>query len=100
MARSGRELNNRRRKEKWQTCWRCRDHQRTSIMAQASSEKLEHTAPAKRKEWPQCHIESGWQGGLRQSRLCQKKNEQSRLSKEPNREEGESQGEREPHFGE
>ena len=52
----------------------------------------------KRKEWPQCHRESSWQE--HRSRLCQKEKEQSRLSKAPDHEEGESQGGREPHFGE
>ena len=33
------------------------------------------------------------------SRPCQKKKKQSRLSRAPNREVGESQGEREPHVG-
>ena len=48
----------------------------------------------KRKEWPQCHRESSCQE--RQSRLCQK--EQSRLSRVPGHEGGESQGGREPHL--
>ena len=52
----------------------------------------------KRKEWPQCHRESSWQE--RQSRPCQKEKEQSRLSKAPDYEGGESQGGREPHLGE
>ena len=55
-------------------------------MAQASAEKLEHTGPAKKKGWPQCHRESSWQ--VRQSRLCQKGKEQSRLSRAPDRKEG------------
>ena len=52
----------------------------------------------KRKEWPQCHRESNWQE--RRSRPCQKKKEQSRQSKAPDHEGGESQGGREPHLGE
>ena len=52
----------------------------------------------KRKEWPQCHRESSWQ--VRQSRPCQKEKEQSRLSKAPDHEGGESQSGREPHLGE
>ena len=52
----------------------------------------------KRKEWPQCHRESSWQ--VRRSRLCQKEKEQSRLSKAPDHEGGESQDGREPHLGE
>ena len=35
---------------------------------------------------------------VRQSRLCQKEKEQSRLSKAPDRNVGESQGEREQHL--
>ena len=53
-------------------------------MAQASAEKLEHTGPAERKEWPQCHRESSWQE--RRSRLCQKGKEQSRQSRVPDHE--------------
>ena len=52
----------------------------------------------KRKEWPQCHRESSWQE--RRSRPCQKEKEQSRLSRVPGHEGGESQGGREPHLGE
>ena len=52
MARTERKSNS-RREEKWQTCWCCRDQQRACRMAHASAEKLEHTGPAKRKEWPQ-----------------------------------------------
>ena len=48
-------------------------------MAQASAEKLEHTGPAEKKEWPQCHRESSWQE--RQSCHCQK--EQTCLSRVP-----------------
>ena len=51
----------------------------------------------KRKEWPQCHRESSWQE--RRSRPCKKEKEQSRLSKVPDHERGESQGGREPHLG-
>ena len=47
----------------------------------------------KRKEWPQCHRESSWQE--RRSRPCQKEKEQSRQSKAPNHEGGESQDGRE-----
>ena len=52
----------------------------------------------KRKEWLQCHGESSWQE--RQSRPCQKEKEQSRQSKAPDHEGGESQGGQEPHLGE
>ena len=52
----------------------------------------------KRKEWPQCHRESSWQE--RWSRLSQKEKEQSRLSKAPDHEGGESQGGQEPHLDE
>ena len=38
--RTERESDNRRREEKWQTCWCCRDQQRACRMAQASAEKL------------------------------------------------------------
>ena len=52
----------------------------------------------KRKEWPQCHSESSWQE--RRSRPYQKEKEQSRLSRVPDHEGGESQGGRELHLGE
>ena len=90
MARTERESDSRRREEKWQACWCCRDQQRACKMAQASAEKLEHLGLQKRKEWPQCHRESSWQECW--SRPCQKKKEQSRLSKAPDHEGGESQG--------
>ena len=96
MARTERESDS-RRDEKWQTCWCCRDQQRACRMAQASAEKLEYTGPAE-KEWPQRHKESSWQ--VHQSRPCQKEQEQSRLSRVPHHEGGESQDGREPHLGE
>ena len=74
--------------EKWQTCWCCRGQLRASKMVQASAEKLEHIGPAKRKEWPQHHRESSWQ--VHQSRFFQKEKEQSRQSRVPDREVGES----------
>ena len=52
----------------------------------------------KRKEWPQYYRESSWQE--RRSRPCQKEKEQSRLSRVPDHEGGESQDGREPHLGE
>ena len=52
----------------------------------------------KRKEWPQCHRESSWQE--RRSCPCQKEKEQSRQSRVPDHEGGESQDGREPHLGE
>ena len=71
---------------KWQTCWCCRDQQRACRIAQASAEKLEHTGPAEKKKWPQCHRESCWQ--VRQCRLCQKEKEQNRLPRAPDHTEG------------
>ena len=41
VARTERESDNRRREQKRQTCWCCRDQQRACRMAQASAEKLE-----------------------------------------------------------
>ena len=46
MARTERESDRRKRKEKWQTCWCYRDQQKAGRMAQASAEKLEQTGPA------------------------------------------------------
>ena len=49
MARTERESDRRRRKEKWQTCWCCQDQQRACRMAQTSMEKLKHTGPAEKE---------------------------------------------------
>ena len=49
MAITERESDNRRREEKWQTCWCGRDQQRACRMVQASAEKLEHTGPAEKE---------------------------------------------------
>ena len=49
MARTERE-SDRRREEKWQTCWCCRNQQRACRMAPASAEKLEHTGPTESKK--------------------------------------------------
>ena len=49
MARTEQEPDRRRRDEKWQTCWCCRDQQRAGRMVQASAEKLEHTGPAEKE---------------------------------------------------
>ena len=66
-------------------------------MAQASEEKLEHIEPDE-KERVVSVPESSWQ--VRQSRLCQKEKERSRLSRVPDRRVGESQNEQELHLGE
>ena len=49
MARTERESDGRRRDQKWQTCWCCRDQQRACRMAQASAEELEQTGPAEKE---------------------------------------------------
>ena len=49
MTMTERESDSRRREEKWQTCWCCRDQQRACRTAQASVEKLEHTEPAEKE---------------------------------------------------
>ena len=50
VTRTERESKSRRREEKWQTCWCCRNQQRACRMAQASAEKLEHTGPDEKEE--------------------------------------------------
>ena len=68
-------------------------------MAQASAQKLEHTGPAEKERVASVpQRESSWQE--RRSRPYQKEKEQSRLSKAPDHEGGESQDGREPHLGE
>ena len=49
MTRTERESDSRRREEKYQACWCCRDQQRACRMAQASAEKLEQTGPAEKE---------------------------------------------------
>ena len=49
MARTEQESDRRRREEKWQTCWCCRDQQRACRMVQASAEKRELTGPAEKE---------------------------------------------------
>ena len=49
VARTERESDSKRRKEKWQACGCCRDQQRACTMAQASAENLEHTGPAEKE---------------------------------------------------
>ena len=83
MARTERKSDNRKREmEEWRRLqW----------------ENLNILGLPKRKEWLQYHKESSWQE--RQSRPCQKEKEQSRLSRSPDHEGGESQDGREPHLG-
>ena len=68
-------------------------------MAQTLAEKLEHTKPAEKERVASVpQRESSWQE--RRSSPCQKEKEQSRQSKAPDHEGGESQDGREPHLGE
>ena len=48
MARTERQSDRRRREEKWQACWCCRDQQKACRMAQALVQKLEHTRSAEK----------------------------------------------------
>ena len=94
--RTERESDKRRREEKWQTCWCSQDQQRVCRMAQASAEKLEHTGPAEKEKVATERAVSKYAGAS----LDKMKKEQSRQSKAPYHEGGESQGGREPHLGE
>ena len=96
MARIERESDNRRREEKWQICWCCRDRQRACRMAQASAEKLEHTGPAGKERV--VSVPQREQLARTPEPSLPKGKEQSRLSKAPDHEGGESQGERELHL--
>ena len=49
MARTERESDSRRREEKWQTLWCCRDQQRACRISQVLAEKLEHTRFAEKE---------------------------------------------------
>ena len=113
-ARSAREM---REKGKWRTGWRGQnesqiegEEKKSGRLVGAAETSKEHAEwrrlqqrnlnildLLKRKEWPRCHRESSWQ--VHQSRPCQKEKEQSRQSRVPDHEGGESQSEREPHLG-
>ena len=88
----------RRRDEKRQACWCSQDQQRACRMAQASTEKLEHTGPAEKVRV--ASVPQREKLASKESRLCQEEKEQSRQSKVPGHEGRESQGGREPHLGE
>ena len=49
MARTEQESDRRRREEKWQACWCCRDQQKACKMVQALAEILDHTSFAEKK---------------------------------------------------
>ena len=98
MVRTERESDSKRREEKWQTCWCCRDQQRACRMAQASAEKLKHAGPIEKERM--ALVPQKEQMTRRRSRLFQEEKEQSRLSRIPDHEEGESQGGRKPCLGE
>ena len=97
MARTERESDRRRREKKWQTCWYCRDQQRVCRMAQASAEKLEQTGPAEKERV--ASVPQREQLARTPEPPLPKEKEQSRLSRVPDREGGESQDGREPHLG-
>ena len=99
MARTERESDRRRREEKWQTLWCCRDQQRACRMAQASAEKLKHTGPAAEKERV-ASVPQREQLARTSEPPLPKEKEQSRLSRVPDHEGGESQDGQEPHLGE
>ena len=86
MARTERESDSRRREEKWQACWCCRDQHKACRMAQASAEKLELTGPDEKERVASVPSESSWQE--RRSRPCQIEKEQSRLFRVPDYEGG------------
>ena len=64
---------------------------------QASAEKLEQTGPAEKKRV--ASVPQRKQLTRTPGRPCQKEKEQSRLSRVPDHEGGESQGGPEPHLG-
>ena len=96
MARTERE-SDKRIEEKWQTCWCCQDQQSACRMAQASAEKLEHIGPAEKERV--ASVPQREQLASMPEPPLPKEKGTSHLSKAPDHEEGESQGEREPHHG-
>ena len=85
-----------RREEKWQTFGAVETSKKHAEWRRLQRKNLNILGLLKRKEWPQYHRESSWQE--RRSCPCQKEQEQSRLSKAPDHEGGESQGGRELHL--
>ena len=81
-------------KEKWQTSSCCQDQRRTCRMAQASAEKLEHTGPAEKKRVASVPQREQL-ARTPEPPFPNKKKQQSRLSRVPDYEGGESQGGRE-----
>ena len=77
--------------EKWQIVGAAETSGELAEWRKLQKKNLKHTGP-------QRHRESNWK--VCQSRLFQKEKGQSRLSRAPNCEVEESQGEREPHLGE
>ena len=75
------------RAEKWQT-WCCRDQLRACRLQR----KKNIVGLPNRKGWSQCHKVISWQG--RQTRLYKKEKEQTHQSRSPDREVGESHGDR------
>ena len=86
MARTERDSDRRRRDEKWQTFWCCQDQQRARRMPQVPAEKLEHTGPAEKKKV--ASVPKREQLASTPEPLLPKGKKESRLSKEPDREEG------------
>ena len=98
MARTERESDRRRRKEKWQTYWCCRDQQRICKMAQASAEKLGHTGSAEKKKSGFIATKRAVGKFARVAFAERKKNRAVCLNHQIMR--GENQGEREPSLDE
>ena len=87
-----RETEMRRREEKWQNCWCCRDQRRACKIARASAAKLEQTAPTEKERMalaPQSE-----QSARTPELLLPKKKKQSCMSRSPDGEVRESQGKR------
>ena len=98
MARTERESDNRRRKKNGRLVGAAKTSKKRAEWRRLQRKNLNILGLPKRKEWSQCHRESSWQE--RRCRPYQKEKEQSRQSKAPDHEGGESQGGREPHLGE
>ena len=98
MARTERESDNRKREKNGRLVGAAETSKERAEWRRLQQKNLSILGLPKRKEWPQCHRESSWQE--RRNRPCQKEKEQSRLSKAPDHEGGESQDGREPHLGE
>ena len=98
MVRTERESDSKRREEKWQTLWCCRDQQRACRMAQALAEKLEQTGSTEKERV--ASVQQREQLARTPEPPLPKEKQTERSVESARSWGGESQGGRESHLGE